>query len=236
MTTARDIITSSLKKIGVVGVGSSLSAEDADEGLSILNGILGSLSAEAGIVSAQTTETFALNGSESYTIGSGGDFNTTIPQRLISAFVTTSSLDYPLEIVRYDEYTKVNDKTLTDIPSYIATSGGYPLDTIYIYPVGLSGDTLTIVSEKAFTEFANLDSAFSLSPEYRRFFEAQLAVEMSPLFEREASVTVQRIAIEAKQAIVNKSSSKNPPIMRVDLGQFPCGKINNFNMRTGRFV
>jgi len=214
MTTARDIISSALKKIHVLGVGTSLSAEDGADGLSTLNGMVSSWSAEGNLIPNLTTETFALSGATSYTMTTS--FATTVPQRFITAYITRNGTDYPLDMTKpLSWYTSIADKDSTELPSTMIIEGG-STGKFYLYPVGLASDTITIISEKALTTFTTLDTVFNLPLEYQSALEFNLAVWRAPDYEREASPTVQRIAEDTKQIIVSKNTMNNPPLMEVD--------------------
>ena len=81
MTTTLDLITKALQKIGAVTKDETLSAGDVSDALSSLNDMISSWSLDSLIVYASTLENFTLTpGSYSYTIGSGGNFNTTRPK------------------------------------------------------------------------------------------------------------------------------------------------------------
>ena len=79
MVTARKIINSAFRKIHVLGVGSTLSAEEANDALDTLNAMLASWSAEGDLIFTETVEEFPCTEAETYTMGVGGDFDTVAP-------------------------------------------------------------------------------------------------------------------------------------------------------------
>ena len=96
MSTVRDLIYDALKKIHVVGIGQTLTAEQEQSAFRSLNDLLASWSVEGGLVFTQTQETFPLvNGQQVYTIGVGQDFDTTRPFDIISLYTTIGVTDYP---------------------------------------------------------------------------------------------------------------------------------------------
>ena len=105
MTTALGIITSAMRKIGAIGKGESPSADEAVDGLEMLNDLLASLSNDSLVVYARTFESFTLQGGVSaYTIGSGATFSTVRPVKIVSAYVRDGGIDTPLEIVTDEQY------------------------------------------------------------------------------------------------------------------------------------
>ena len=139
------------------------------------------------MVYAETFETFNLTaGDGTYTIGVGGDFNTIAPKRIVSAYVTNGSIDYPLYIIDSKQYSEIPFKADDGIPECLYYNNNYPLGTIKLYPLPI-GDTLTINSEKAITSFTNLDTEFSMPAEYQMAIVYNLAVMIAPEYEMEAS-------------------------------------------------
>lgn len=216
MTTARDRIKSALRKIAVLGTGSSLDATEANDALSTLNSMLALWSIEGRMIYTETRETFNLTGAQSYTIGSGGDFDTVRPIKIINAFYTSSNLDEPLVIYNSDTYDAICDKSVQGDAQIIYMDGNYPLSRIFVYPVAQNG-TLTLVSEKPLTSFATLDTVYAMPPEYEIAIDNNLAVLLAPEYEREASATIQRMANQSKMLIKIQNSKNNPPLSRLDL-------------------
>lgn len=231
MTTALDIIKSAARKIHVLGVGQTLEAAIAEDGRALLNSMLASWSAEGDLIFAETTEIFTLTGAESYTIGTGGTFNTTTPKRIISAEYIRDGYDYDLEQKGPKWYAGVKDKDLTGSAGYFVYDFNHPLGNIYIWPIGYSGDQLRLVSEKPLTSFASLSTDFDMPGEYRAALENNLAVWWGPEFEREASQTVKEIAEKTKNTIIAQNTQNNDYTMEVD--SVPTSSGHSFNIYQG---
>lgn len=212
MTTARDIITSALRKIQVLGTGSSLDANEADEALDTLNAMLASFSAEGYQTYQNFNETFTFTTSkESYTIGSGQDFDTAAPIEITAAYVTQSTIDYPLTAYGEQEYSRINQKNLkSSTPDIFYYDDNHPVANIYFYPVPTSGTTFTMYSRKPLTSFDTLDTVFSFPAEYEAMLVYNLAVWIAPEYEREASPTVRTVAAKTKKTVaVQNRRSEN---------------------------
>lgn len=211
MTTARDIIKSMLRKIHVLGTGSSLDPTEAEQALSILNDLLSTSSIQSPMVYTETIETFSLTeGDNEYTIGSGGDFDTTRPLKINAAYVTQEDNDYTLTPIDKVEYSEIWNKSISTIPSKFYYNENYPLGTIWLNYLPISVTTITLTSEKPLTQFTDLDTAFSMPPEYKMFLEFNGAVLVAPEYEREASQTVKNQAKKIKRliSIQNRKNDK----------------------------
>lgn len=210
MTTARDIIESALRKIHVLGVGSSLSGEEADQALDALNTMIASLSVEGMMIYAETIESFSLvSGTSTYTIGTGGDFNTSRPTVIKSATVNLGDDDIRLSLIDFIQYSSIPDKTNGGDPTALYYDANYSLGNIKVWPVPISNGTLTLYSEKPLTEFTDLNTDFAMPPEYKRHLIYALAVELGPEYEREPSPTIIRIANQSKRAIKAQNNKNN---------------------------
>lgn len=217
MTTARDLIESAARKLHVLGKGETLDADDAQNGLSELNDIISSDSVDTAMIFTEERESFALTASQaSYTIGSGGDFNTARPVDITSAFVRIAGTDYPLQIEGSKEYANITDKDETGYPAFLFYDANYPLGNIILYPEPNTTATLHIYSLKPLTGFATLDTVFSFPPEYSKYFKNELAVNWAAEFEREASFDVKKAAAKAAGRIKKQNTRNNKPVSRVD--------------------
>jgi hypothetical protein len=115
MTTASDIVSRSLRLIGVLGQGRrTLTANELADGIDALNSMLESFSLERLMVYQILEENFSLViGTGSYTIGTGGTFNTTRPVKIENAFLRDSSNnDYSLALIDNAQYDSIPLKTV----------------------------------------------------------------------------------------------------------------------------
>lgn len=233
MTTARDIIKSALRKISVIGAGQTLDSTEANDALNNLNAMLAVWSIKGNMIYTESRETFTLTTAGSYTIGSGADFDTVRPIRIVTAYVTSNGTDYPLTIINETQYAKISDKTQTGTPSYIFYDGNYPEATIKLWPVPSNVQSITIYSEKPLSEFASLDTVYSMPPEYRQALENNLAVHIAPEYEKEASQTIKSIAMETLSLIRSQNTKNNPPRSTIDAPRIPRASNNYYDVYRG---
>lgn len=235
VTTAQDIINSALRGLQVLSPDVTLTADEANGGLDALNLLLESLSIDSLMVHHITKEPFTLvPGQQSYTIGTGGNFNTDRPIAIESATVTVNGSDYPIETVfAYDDWAAIRLKTLqTTFTQYLYFDGTYPLGTINLYPVPSSATTLTLYSRKELTQFTSLTAPISLPPGYKRMLKYGLQIELAPEYQTTAGDDVKRLYIDAKAGI--KRVNKRPITSQVDVALLGNGRGRRFNIYSGR--
>lgn len=211
MTTARDIIQKALQKAGILTKNDDMSGDEASDGLFSLNALLSSWSNDDLIIYTRPLENFPLSGGVAeYTMGSGGDFDTTRPIRVVSAFVRQGSTDYPLSIITPEDYDKIVSKDTGSIPDRISTNNNFPLTTLTLYPVPTGGLSLYIRSEKALTSIATLDTTISLPDGWERALIYNLAIEISGEYGAQPDQITYQIAGDSKAAIKTAVARNRP--------------------------
>lgn len=209
MATALDIITRSLRDLGVLGIGEVPDADQAANGLVTLNDLMESLANENLMIYASTTTATAMTGALSYNFAT-----TTRYISLDNAYFTLNSVDYPLSIITKEQYQDIALKSLVgSIPSCVMYDTQFPTGVLYVYPVPSTG-TLTVSGRKPFTVFASLTDAVSLPPGYNAMLRANLANDM----QSEYGKARQKIAIDAQRLKANlKRTNHKPRIMTTDM-------------------
>lgn len=202
MTTARNIITRALRKNGVLTKNESPSGDEASEALATLNDMISSWSNDSLLIYARQSESFPLvSGQASYTIGSGGDFNTVRPLQILSAFIRVSNIDYDINIIRDVSFDQINQKNiLNTYPDVLYYEVGVPLGTITLYPVPTTG-ALHIRSEKELQEFSTLDSVLELPAGWGRALVYNLSLELAPDYGQQVSQATYEIAMDSLSKI-----------------------------------
>jgi hypothetical protein len=211
MTTALDMIKRAMRLNGDLAQGEPPSAQEAEDGLSSLNTMLDSWWNESLAVYRLEQESFSLTaGTGTYTIGSGGAFNTLRPISIVSAFVRYQGVDYPpLEIITGSAYDAIPIKTTRSIPEELFYDNDLPLGSINLFPVPHAVMTLFISSPQRLQSFATLTTDLVLPPGYQRALEFNLAVEYSADFGHVSPPQVIGIARESK-AILKRANTMQP--------------------------
>lgn len=220
MATALSMITRAMRLAQVATKGEALDNDEAQDGLVALHAMLDSWQIDKLFVYAINEESFTWAANQaSQTVGSGGDFNTTLPTRLADDLAfRIGNVDYPAKIINVDAWTAIPDKTSTNTwawwiyPVYSPT-----LITLNAYPVPSAATTFLLRSLKALQSFATLTTALSLPPGYQRAIEYSLAEEFGPEFGVTIDPQVRQIAAAARRAIRRINSLS--PIMSSEAGR-----------------
>lgn len=229
-STAQNIIEKALQKLVVLADGESATATQLADGLDSLNLMLDSWAGRSLLTTAQIRESFTLTANKSsYTIGSGGDFDTTKPFEIVSGFIRDSdNYDYtPISVVSRGIFDSYSDKAMTTvigIPKSLfydpgATQQATQVGTIHLYPIPDSADTYTIFieSEKPFTEFSALSSTVTFPPSYKRAMIYNLAIELASDYGKTASAEVVKIADDSMRIIENVNSRNKKAVSPMNL-------------------
>lgn len=205
MTTALDLVKTAMKKIRVLGVDREPTAAEAADGLSSLNSMLDAWAIERLMVYQIIQQSLSWSaGFSSRTIGSGGNFSVTRPDRIDSAFVRDNyTQDYPM--IKLDDrtdYDRIVKKTSqSSLPRYIFYDHAYPIGTLYVYPQPSANVTILLNTWQTLQSFATLTTAISLPHGYQRAIEFNLPGEIASDYGMDVPPAVLKVARESKAAI-----------------------------------
>ena len=219
MTTANELIQDAYREIGVIGQGKTMSAYLGQAGLRMLNRMLGIWSTQPNLVVERVGEDLSITVSaSSYTIGSGGDFNTTRPEEILDAYIRVGNTDYPLDIFTMQEYNDIPTKGQGAIPENIWYEPAYPLGTIYFDWKPSVDNTLHINSLKPLTSIATLATSFSLPEGYDDAIMYSLAVRLAPSNGKNPSQITYQNAVDGIDHIKSVRSRQRTPISGMPAG------------------
>lgn len=220
MTTARELITNAFRDANVVPLGGTLSAANVAEGLSRLNQMMGTWRAKRWLVYQISELSLTSTGAQSYGIGPAQPFPvTTRPDRLEYAFVRfmngTVPVDHPIEVYRSrQDYARIAAKTINGLPQSVYLQTGWPLGTLYFWPVPTANIYALHVGVKdALASFPTLDTVINLPPEYESALQMQLARRLAPLSRKQLSPDYLALAKDALAAI--KILNHQMPLMEM---------------------
>lgn len=232
MTTAISLITRAMKLSGAIGKGETPDDDEAADGLAAMNSMMDSLSTERLNAYYMVEETLTMVASQAtYTMGSGGDLNTTRPTRIEDAcFIRYNSVDSPLQLLNFEGYAAVVDKTTqSNIPFYLYVDMQNPLVNLTFYPVPTSTAAVAhIFSWKQLQQFSALTTVLALPPGYEDMIVYNLCVRWAcPEFGMQVPKEVAAMAVQTKANI--KRINAPAPIMRNEAGmlsrRWPAGNI-----------
>lgn len=183
MTTAADILNRAGRAIGYLGQTEVMTAADINAALAIFNSMLDSWSSSESLIAyLQVQQNFPLViGQQTYTIGSGGNWNTTRPQEILRAFVRDSNnLDYSMgEGLTQDEWDSIGQKNITSqIPTSFFYYPSYPLAQFNVFPIPLLNYTVYFDSTLDQVTYTTLTTSLSMPLGYERAYISNLALEL----------------------------------------------------------
>ena len=229
--TIGDLIKGSLRLIGVIASGETPSADEMKDSLSSLNVMLDGWSTKRLTIYASTLDSLTLAvGTASYTVGTGGTFNTSRPTRVLSAYTRDSNgNDCDLKVyTERDRYNEIVDKDTSGRPEELFYDSSYTLGTIYLYPVPEQAYTLYMESLKPLSQLSGYTTEISLPDGYLRALKYNLAIELAPEFGASVPIEVAGIALDSLTDIMNL----NAPEVTAKL-DIP-GAYSPMNIYTGR--
>lgn len=190
LLTPRDLVTMSLKAIGVLGVGQTASPEDASDAFSAMNAMLGVWARKRWLVLHLIDVPFQATGQLSYTIGPTGDINVPRPDRIEAAFFRQfvqdqpNEVDYPLQIIdSREDYNQIALKTLSTWPLAVFYDSAYPLGNVFIWPVPQAGLYEIHLSIKdTLAQFQSYYTQVNLPPEYIEAIWTNLTIRLAAIY------------------------------------------------------
>ena len=212
-----------LRDAGVNGVGQTPGAEDNNDVLDTLNMMLDEWTKKRFLVYHLTDVSVTVTSAQSYTIGSGGDFNTTRPDQIASAFYRDLSnpampVDYVLkDIGSREDYNKIAVKTVGTWPMWYWYDAAFPLGIIYPWPVasGLTGE-LHLSLKQVLSHFPDLTTDIALPPAYINALRWNGAVRVRPMYGLPQNPQLEKLA-------VGSLASVRGPNLQIPLLNMPNG-------------
>lgn len=195
MATANDLITSAFRRGRILGHDQTPSASEAADALSALNRMLDAWSNKRLLVYQVVQEQFTLSsGNASRTIGSGGNFNTTWPVKIVDGcFVRRDGIDHPVTVLDdRTQYDALRVKSQSGIPFALFYDRAYPLGTVYFYYTPDANDAVYLNLWKRLATLAALVTAVSLPPGYEDLVIDGLALKLCPEYGIEPPADVRR--------------------------------------------
>lgn len=198
--TARSTIQGALKLAGILSPFETMSSTSADDGLVILNNLVDGWNLER-LYIYTISDVVATFAGASATIGPAMTINTVRPIRIESGFYRRSGIDYPLRIIDVDAYNAIGLKTVSgDYPEVLYYTGDSPTGMVYVWPVPSANEYhLQVMSQ--LTEFADLDTSYSLPQGYRKALMYSLAEELAGMYDMELSPIQAKIAVGARRSL-----------------------------------
>lgn len=230
MTTVLQIITDALQDAGIISAIETPSAADAQKAFRLLNRMLDSDSTEDLMIYHQVQEVFSLAaGNQTYTIGPGGDWDTTRPMDITRMYMRdTNGNDLGVQMLSYEEYADILSKPVT---STIAQAAWYnpsmPLSQVSLWTVPQDTSYRAVVwSWKALTSFTSISDTVTLPPGYEDYIESNLTKRLCAAYNRPLPQDIKEWAMEAKDKL--KKINIDIPVLGFDSALIGGATANTF--------
>jgi hypothetical protein len=136
--TRNEIIQRALRLVGALSLGESVSADQYTQSAQALNSLVKFLQSEDIFLWTVRETTQALsNGTASYSLSS----NDPAVIGIDKAYLRINNFDDPVEVISYQDYNEIRDKTADGDPTCVALNGRIT-PTLYVWPVPTQSRTL----------------------------------------------------------------------------------------------
>jgi hypothetical protein len=209
--TVREAGNHALHELGVLAAGETGTADDLNESLEMLNLLVDQWAAERLMIFTVSRTTCNLIPSQqTYTVGTGGDFNVPRPVYVDHVTYINNNMTIPIELrltsLTDDAWAAVpiKDQTvpLPDCYYYNPTFDGAGWGTLKLWKIPTLANLVGVLyAPQQISEFTGLDDVISLPPGYRRMIVKNLACDLADHFGRQPSKGLIDDAYESKLAV-----------------------------------
>lgn len=225
-TTVFDLIKGALRPLNVLTGNTTLTDEEAQDALEVLNWMLESWSTlPQAIFHVQRITGDLTSGKNPHTIGPGGDIDAQRPTRVIAASLRVVNVDYPLAMLQADDYEAIRLKNLqTAWPVYGYLEQTFPLASLWLWPIP-TGNSIALQCEFPLLGFDRLTDEVVLPPGYADAIRYNLAVRLADEYQIDVPQNVGRLAAASLQAIAranrrSQTMSVDPMLRRGNRGRY----------------
>lgn len=227
--TALDLITTSLRTIGVLASGEAPTASEGEDGLETLNEMIDSWNADRLAIYTTGSNDFPLVlGKQSYTLGPGGDFDMQRPARIdgMSAILLNdpnNPVEVPMAMFTVEQWQNEVPVKIVDgnFPQICYDTGDFPLRVLNMWPIPtLEQNSVRIYGWQALAA-QTLFSEVTFPPGYAEAFKYNLAGRLAAEFGVTLSPVVATLAVQSLARI--KTMNAPDLSLRSDLSPYPAG-------------
>ena len=235
-TTVLDLIKAALRLNNIISSSETPDANMSSDCQQALNFMLEEWSTIGLAVYVFEEQSFtAVIGTSEYSIGSGQTWDGNRPleiKHMIARDTTgTSPNDYHLTQVNQADFMDITHKSTNGRPRIYYYEQTNPYGTVKIFPTPDKQYTMIIANRKVFTEYSSLTTTIDLPQGYLPALKYNLAVEIAPEFEMEASPTVQRRAMNTLMNVKRLNNLHRVPRMTYKSSQ--PGMNRRYDYHTG---
>lgn len=215
-----ELFTDTLADLGVIAAGEVPTIDDISNCLRAQNRLTDQWKADDLLIYQQGRTTWTIvSGTGTYTLGTGGTINIARPVYVEHVRVQDTALSpkveyMGLEKLSDDDYARLNIKDLqATLPTSYYYNPTFPLGTLKLWPVPTSSTLQGVIyyAGAAIEELttADLNSALSLPPGYRRLIEKNLAIEVAPSYQRQVAPELRMAAMDSLNTVMRSNVRLN---------------------------
>lgn len=229
MSTALDLIASSLRLIDVVAAGEPVPLDMANDSLMVMNDMIDSWNADRLAIYTTRSDDYNYQANkQSYTLGAGGDFNMARPPQIdaMSTIIEnnpTNPVELPIALYTVEDWQKkVPVKTVSGtIPLLCYDDGGFPFRTLSFWPIPSDPTNKVRIYSWQALAAQTLTAQVTMPPGYRQAYRYNLAVLLAAEFSAPVPAIVAQIANES----LGRVKILNAPDLEIssDLVNDPAG-------------
>lgn len=155
--------------------------------------------------------------------GSSVTFDNVRPMRIVSAFIRSSDMDYPIQCYySAQQYAGISNKSQPGMPSRLFYDNVFPTAALLFYPVPDANYGFHFYSQKPLQTYTSLSTDLGLPPEYEPAIKFNLAVDLAEEFGRQLSPIVLKRADDTLKALKRINAGPVPQINTNPFGG--CGR------------
>jgi hypothetical protein len=236
MTTFLDVVSRSLRLLGVLASGEVPDGAQGQDALAVMNRVVDDFKLESLLVYAIDRIVFPLTaGLQTYAVGTGATWSTPRPVRVEQASWQDNSLtpvlELPLRPLTDEEYEGIRIRTETSTqPTHFYYDQAYPAGNMFFYPAPTLARNIVLYPWHQLAGNYGLADVVAFPPGYQSLLEYALAVELAPEYGVTPSPIVTAMAGQSKAKI--KSQNMASPLMTVDPALLKSGARGSYNWRT----
>lgn len=150
------------------------------EAVGVFNILLANISTEDFSIVSNTQDSLStVDGTTSYSYGSGGDLNSARPVKISSVFLTDSNDDdYPLELITEEQYNDITSKDTEGQPSRLFYKPDFPLGSLKFFPTPDKVYTIKINAQKVLASVTATSDSITLPDEYMAYLIDKLVIRL----------------------------------------------------------
>jgi hypothetical protein len=233
----RSLITDALMGLGVIDPYQDIDAGDGAIALRVLNRMIDSWANDELMIYTVDRQVFNLvNAQQSYTIGIGGNFNTTYPVRpgqINMVSVLVNGVEIPIDVLNDEQWRDVTLKaTSSSFPLQMWANGNYPLNTVFFWPVPTQTNQVVFYVWSQLSAFAGLDDDVNLPPGYQDLIVSHLELMMAGTYGKQPNPVTVQLAQSTKAKI--KGMNWEPTFRSVDTAL--SGAMTSIGQRSRGYV